>query len=109
MHCTKLQTHIQNNIKIQILYTSLELSSVKNGEKFINHSIAGACYLDFPDDILKQNVSSDKILPATVCPPPPLLFPDPQSIQKAAAAIRNASRPLVIVGKGKPDKLLASN
>ncbi|KAK7571911.1 hypothetical protein V9T40_014383 [Parthenolecanium corni] len=60
----------------------------------------GACYLDFPDDILKQTVNSDKILPATLCPPPPLLFPDPHSIQKAAVAIKNASKPLVIVGKG---------
>lgn len=73
----------------------------------INHTIIGACYLDFPDDILKQTVNSDKILPATLCPPPPLLFPDPHSIQKAAVAIKNASKPLVIVGKGKAEKSLA--
>lgn len=62
----------------------------------------GACYLDFPGNLLSQTVLSRRIVPVKTCPSPPLTYPAPEYINKAAQAIRNAKRPLIIVGKGIP-------
>lgn len=60
----------------------------------------GACYLDFPANMLSGSVPRSSVIPAPLCPPPPHVWPSPQLIQQAVQALKNASRPLVIVGKG---------
>lgn len=63
--------------------------------------LIGACYLDFPANILGGYIARSSVIPAPLCPPPPTVWPSPQSVQQAAEALKKASRPLVIVGKGK--------
>jgi len=59
----------------------------------------GACYLEFPGDVINATMEFN---PESVlsCPPPPLIFPDPSSVNNALDLLRNAQRPLVIIGKG---------
>ncbi|MGE3075066.1 MAG: oxalyl-CoA decarboxylase [Dehalococcoidia bacterium] len=60
----------------------------------------GAAYLDAPDDVLTAQVDeADVRMAPTVGEPPRTLAPQ-ESIQAALAAVKSASNPLVIVGKG---------
>lgn len=60
----------------------------------------GVCYLDFPANLLSGYVARSSVITAPPCPPPPLVWPSPQLIQQAVEALKKASKPLVIVGKG---------
>lgn len=60
----------------------------------------GACYLDFPGNILQSIISTDKIVNSYAHPEPPIGFPNPKDVQNAVDAIISAKRPLVILGKG---------
>lgn len=60
----------------------------------------GVSYLDFPANLLAQQVASSKVVQTAICPEPPLTWPDPALVSEAAKLIRTARRPLVIVGKG---------
>ena len=60
----------------------------------------GPTYIDLPGDLLNSRVeeSSVELLPPP--PPPPIILPPPARIQEAAHLVRNATKPLVIIGKG---------
>jgi 2-hydroxyacyl-CoA lyase 1 len=60
----------------------------------------GASYLDVPDDVLTASIDDADIrLAPTVDDPPRTLAPD-ESVQAALDALKSATNPLVIVGKG---------
>ncbi|PSN51575.1 2-hydroxyacyl-CoA lyase 1 [Blattella germanica] len=60
----------------------------------------GVSYLDFPGNLLSQRVDKERVIHTSICPQPPLAYPDPKLITKAAKLIMSAKRPLVIAGKG---------
>lgn len=60
----------------------------------------GACYLDFPGNILQSIVCVENIVSSYAHPEPPISFPNPKDIISAADALSTAKRPLVIIGKG---------
>ncbi|XP_036999842.2 2-hydroxyacyl-CoA lyase 1 isoform X2 [Artibeus jamaicensis] len=72
-------------------------------EKAVRNSIygrPGACYVDIPADFvgLKANVNSIKYVER--CLPPPVSTAETSAVRRAASVIRNAERPLLIIGKG---------
>lgn len=62
----------------------------------------GAAYLDLPGNILQCKVLESSVLQRTATggAPTPKCFPDESKIAEAINLLRNAKRPLVIVGKG---------
>eukprot|EP01065_Artemidia_motanka_P022391 TRINITY_DN26586_c0_g1_i1.p1 TRINITY_DN26586_c0_g1~~TRINITY_DN26586_c0_g1_i1.p1 ORF type:complete len:586 (+),score=182.88 TRINITY_DN26586_c0_g1_i1:68-1759(+) len=60
----------------------------------------GAVYLDFPGDILRNKVAADDVPFPPRCPDPPRPVAAPAAIQDAVSLLKQAKRPLVIVGKG---------
>ncbi|CAO2638010.1 2-hydroxyacyl-CoA lyase 1 [Lemmus lemmus] len=60
----------------------------------------GACYVDIPADlvILQENVNSIKY--KECCMPSPVSMAETPAVCMAASVIRNAKRPLLIIGKG---------
>lgn len=72
-------------------------------EKAVRSSIygrPGACYVDIPADlvILQENVNSIKY--KECCLPSPVSMAETPAVCMAASVIRNAKRPLLIIGKG---------
>lgn len=72
-------------------------------EKAVRSSIygrPGACYVDIPADlvILQENVNSIKY--KECCMPSPVSMAETPAVCMAASVIRNAERPLLIIGKG---------
>ncbi|XP_050997600.1 2-hydroxyacyl-CoA lyase 1 [Acomys russatus] len=72
-------------------------------EKAVRSSIygrPGACYIDIPADFvtLQENVTSVKY--KECCMPPPVSMAETSAVCMAASVIRNAERPLLIIGKG---------
>ncbi|KAK7808302.1 hypothetical protein U0070_013984 [Myodes glareolus] len=75
-------------------------------EKAVRSSIygrPGACYVDIPADlvILQENVNSIKY--KECCMPSPVSMAETPAVCMAASVIRNAKRPLLIIGKGSGD------
>lgn len=66
-----------------------------------NLFILGACYLDFPANLLTAQAQRGSLAASLPCPPPPHPWPSADLIQQAVAAIKRSSRPLVVVGKGR--------
>ncbi len=61
----------------------------------------GPSYIEFPTDVLRVTVPPGLVLDEWVGPKPRRrMLPDPAGVAAAAAAIRDASRPLVISGRG---------
>ncbi len=60
----------------------------------------GASYLDLPDDILTAPVDEEKVEPGMIVGEPPRTMAPEDSIRGAIDALKSASNPLVIVGKG---------
>jgi 2-hydroxyacyl-CoA lyase 1 len=60
----------------------------------------GACYLDFPGDIITGEVDEESIAWPARCPDPAQITAPQQAIEDALAAVKSAERPLVVVGKG---------
>jgi 2-hydroxyacyl-CoA lyase 1 len=72
-------------------------------EQLVRTSISGrpgAVYLDLPNDILTGTVDEEKAPAPPRCAEPPRPRADPHEVEKALALLREAKRPLVIVGKG---------
>ncbi|XP_038597887.1 2-hydroxyacyl-CoA lyase 1 [Tachyglossus aculeatus] len=72
-------------------------------EKAVRNSIygrPGACYVDIPGDFVNHNVAVSSIKYVECCLPPPISMADASAISEAANIIRNAKRPLLIIGKG---------
>lgn len=72
-------------------------------EKAVRSSIygrPGACYVDIPADLvtLQENVNSIKY--KECCMPSPVSMAETPAVCMAASVIRNAERPLLIIGKG---------
>jgi len=60
----------------------------------------GAVYLDFPDDMLSAQVEEDAVSIPEGCPDPPRTLAPTADVERAIEVLRNAERPLVIIGKG---------
>jgi 2-hydroxyacyl-CoA lyase 1 len=60
----------------------------------------GAAFLDLPDDVLTARVAEEQVRPAPTVPDPPRTAAPEENVEAALAALRSASNPLVIVGKG---------
>lgn len=61
----------------------------------------GACYLDFPANLLTARAERGSLAAGPLCPPPPQPWPSIDLIKQAVEVIKKSSRPLVIVGKGE--------
>ncbi|XP_050443134.1 2-hydroxyacyl-CoA lyase 1 [Adelges cooleyi] len=73
---------------------------VEKAIRYVTYGRPGAAYLDFPANLLSARVSIDMVQYKPVICSPPTVFPDIRDIQSAADLIKNANRPLIIVGKG---------
>lgn len=60
----------------------------------------GVSYLDFPGNLLLSNITKSSIPDQYAHPSPPLIYPDHDAVNEAVKLLKNAKRPLVIVGKG---------
>lgn len=60
----------------------------------------GAAYIDLPADTLNASADPATVLFPPAVPAPPRSLADPTSVQTAANALRSASRPLIVIGKG---------
>ncbi len=60
----------------------------------------GACYLDMPDDIILGEAEEDTLQFPGRCADPPRIAAPQEYIDQAIGVLRQAKRPLVIVGKG---------
>ncbi|XP_055319908.1 2-hydroxyacyl-CoA lyase 1 [Sitodiplosis mosellana] len=73
---------------------------IEKAVRLATYGRPGVSYLDFPGNVLRATVSNDAIFDEYTHPKPPLCYPDAESVQKAVELLKNAKRPLVIVGKG---------
>src|ERR1051325_4639850 len=64
----------------------------------------GASYLDMPDDIITGKVDEAQVLEAARVPDPPRTQAMPEDVEKALNVMREAERPLVIIGKGRSEE-----
>jgi 2-hydroxyacyl-CoA lyase 1 len=60
----------------------------------------GACYLDFPDDIITGKCDLDKVTEVERVPEPPRMMAPMENVEAALNLLEKAQRPLVLVGKG---------
>jgi acetolactate synthase-1/2/3 large subunit len=61
----------------------------------------GPSYIEFPTDVLRQPVAPQLVLDDWMTPKPArYLHPNLEYVAEAAAAVRNARRPLVVSGRG---------
>lgn len=73
---------------------------VEKAVRLSTYGRPGACYLDFPGNILQGRVDADKVIKTYVAPEAPLAFPNPIQLLEAIDILSKAKRPLVIIGKG---------
>lgn len=73
---------------------------VEKAVRYATYGRPGVAYLDFPGNLLLSRAPVAKIYKALPHPAPPLVYPSHDDVIKAAKMLRNAKRPLVIVGKG---------
>lgn len=72
-------------------------------EQAVRHSIygrPGATYLDLAGDIISGSVEEDDVHWPPRCPDAPRVAAPVENVQAALAVLKQAERPLVIVGKG---------
>ncbi|XP_053483700.1 2-hydroxyacyl-CoA lyase 1 [Ictalurus furcatus] len=72
-------------------------------EKAVRSSIygrPGACYIDIPGDMVNARVDRKTIRFPSCCPPPPVSLANNHEISKAVTMLKQAQRPLLIIGKG---------
>ena len=60
----------------------------------------GAIYLDFPDDVISGMVNEAEVVFPSKCPDPPRPHAPAYEIERAIDVLRDAERPLVVIGKG---------
>jgi len=60
----------------------------------------GATYLDFPDNFLSAQMEESDVTIPESCPEPPRTQAPTAEVERAIEVLRNAERPLVIIGKG---------
>ncbi len=72
-------------------------------EQAVRHSIygrPGAVYLDLAADVIDGVVEESEMEFPARCAEPPLTLADPASVESAVELLKQAEKPLVIVGKG---------
>lgn len=72
-------------------------------EQAVRTSMAGrpgATYVDFPDDLITATIDESEVTFPPRCPDPPRPRADRTEIERAMDVLRNAKRPLAIIGKG---------
>ncbi|KAJ8288093.1 hypothetical protein COCON_G00007520 [Conger conger] len=72
-------------------------------EKALRSSIYGrpaSCYIDISGDMVNARVDRDTVRFVSCCPPPPVSLAEPTAITEAVSVLREAKRPLLIIGKG---------
>ncbi|CAG7831354.1 unnamed protein product, partial [Allacma fusca] len=72
---------------------------VEKAVKLATYGRPGACYLDFPGDLLNSVIAESEIVYPKQLPPPPVSIAPQSEINRALDLLRKAERPLVIVGK----------
>lgn len=60
----------------------------------------GAAYLDLMDDVIASRVEEESLKYPPPVPEPPRPMADPNAVEEAIQALRSASSPLAIIGKG---------
>lgn len=73
---------------------------VEKAVRYATYGRPGVAYLDFPGNILQSKALEERIYKAPAHPAPPLAYPPHDDVIRAAKLLRQAKRPLVIVGKG---------
>ncbi|KAI8038860.1 hypothetical protein M5D96_008773 [Drosophila gunungcola] len=73
---------------------------VEKAVRYATYGRPGVAYLDFPGNILQSKAQESRIYKALAHPAPPLAYPPHDDVIRAAKLLRQAKRPLVIVGKG---------
>lgn len=72
-------------------------------EKAVRSSIygrPGACYVDIPADFVSLHVNAKSVKYTECCLPPPVSLAETSAVYTAVSLIRNAKKPLLIIGKG---------
>ncbi|KAF7708471.1 2-hydroxyacyl-CoA lyase 1 [Silurus meridionalis] len=72
-------------------------------EKAVRSSIygrPGACYIDIPGDMVNARTDRKTVRFPSCCPPPPVSLASNHEISKAFTVLKQAQRPLLIIGKG---------
>ncbi|KAM4705600.1 2-hydroxyacyl-CoA lyase 1 isoform 2-T2 [Rhinophrynus dorsalis] len=72
-------------------------------EKAVRTSIygrPGSCYIDIPGDFVNKMVNRSDVRYTKCCLPAPISLADTSAVSKASIELKNAHRPLVIIGKG---------
>lgn len=72
---------------------------VEKAVRLATYGRPGVSYLDFPGNLLLGTTTSS-IPEQYAHPSPPLIYPDHDALNSAVSLLKNAKRPLVIVGKG---------
>ncbi|KAG4068877.1 hypothetical protein HA402_005025 [Bradysia odoriphaga] len=72
---------------------------VEKAVRLATYGRPGVSYLDFPGNLLLGSTTS-KIPEQYSHPSPPLIYPDHDAVSSAASLLKNAKRPMIIVGKG---------
>lgn len=73
---------------------------VEKAVRLATYGRPGACYLDFPGNVLQGRIDSERVVSTYISPEPPLAFPNPKLVAEAVDILMSAKRPLVIIGKG---------
>ncbi|KAK3571857.1 hypothetical protein QTP86_020447 [Hemibagrus guttatus] len=60
----------------------------------------GACYVDIPGDMVNAKVDRKTVRFPSCCPPPPVSLASNHEVSKAVTVLKQAQRPLLIIGKG---------
>lgn len=73
---------------------------VSEAVKRATHGRPGPVYLDLPSDVLTARFEEEEVQGHPVAAPAPRPAADPALVERAARAIAEAERPLLLVGKG---------
>ena len=116
--------HITVHCQSKILWSAVIIYPYSQAVRTSIYGRPGVCYIDVPGNMVTDTVAMDKIRLVYMtydfgmsmyissllmannrfyprCPDPPLTLADPVAVRNACEAVRNAERPLVIIGKGK--------
>lgn len=73
---------------------------IEKAVRLATYGRPGVSYIDLPGNLLQAKVELDSIPAQYSHPRPPLINPDSSDVKQAVELLKNASRPLVIIGKG---------